>query len=148
MGLNLVKRLAILFLLCLIFLFDKGQKSNDWNYICCCPVSWVMSSSFVTPWKCSPSGSSVHGIPQARILVWVAMPFSRESSQTRVSCIDRWVLLSHQRSPKLYFAAAENLRWSCNRFSISWTCSSILTMRSEKCLWIKNIFLALLLLCF
>ena len=40
---------------------------------------------------CGPSGSSVHGILQARILEWVAMPFSRGSSQPRdqtlVSCI-------------------------------------------------------------
>ena len=28
---------------------------------------------------CSPPGSSVHGILQARILEWVAMPFSRGS---------------------------------------------------------------------
>ena len=32
---------------------------------------------------CSPPGSSVHGILQARILEWVAMLFSRESSQPR-----------------------------------------------------------------
>ena len=31
----------------------------------------------------SPPGSSVHGILQARILEWVAMPSSRESSQIR-----------------------------------------------------------------
>ena len=31
----------------------------------------------------SPPGSSAHGILQARILEWVAMPFSRESSQPR-----------------------------------------------------------------
>ena len=37
---------------------------------------------------CSPPGSSVHGILQARILVWVAMPSSRGSSQLRVqTCI-------------------------------------------------------------
>ena len=40
---------------------------------------------------CSPPGSSVHGIFQARILEWVAIPFSRRSSQprvrTQVSCI-------------------------------------------------------------
>ena len=39
---------------------------------------------------CSPSGSSVDGILQARIREWVAMPFSKASSQprdgTRVSC--------------------------------------------------------------
>ena len=32
---------------------------------------------------CSPPGSSVHGILQARILEWVAMPSSRGSSQSR-----------------------------------------------------------------
>ena len=32
---------------------------------------------------CSPPGSSVHGILQARILEWVAMPSSGKSSQTR-----------------------------------------------------------------
>ena len=42
---------------------------------------------------CSPPGSSVHGILQARILEWVAMPSSRGSSRprdwTQVSCIAR-----------------------------------------------------------
>ena len=39
---------------------------------------------FVTLWTaCSPPGSSVHGILQARILEWVAMPSSRGSSQPR-----------------------------------------------------------------
>ena len=42
------------------------------------------------PMDCSPPGSSVHGILPARILEWVAMPFSRASSQprdqTQVSC--------------------------------------------------------------
>ena len=40
---------------------------------------------------CSPPGSSVHGILQARILEWVAISYSRGSSwprnQTWVSCI-------------------------------------------------------------
>ena len=35
------------------------------------------------PVDCSPPNSSVHGILQARLLEWVAMPFSRESSQPR-----------------------------------------------------------------
>ena len=49
--------------------------------------------------NCSPPGSSVHGILQARILEWVAMPSPRGSSwpsdRTRisyVSCISRRVL--------------------------------------------------------
>ena len=35
------------------------------------------------PMNCSPPGSSVHGILQARILKWVAVPFSRGSSWPR-----------------------------------------------------------------
>ena len=35
------------------------------------------------PMDCSPPGSSVHGILQARTLEWVAMPSSRGSSQPR-----------------------------------------------------------------
>ena len=43
------------------------------------------------PMNCRQPGSFVHGILQARILEWVAIPFSRRSSQPRdwtwVSCI-------------------------------------------------------------
>ena len=43
------------------------------------------------PKECSPPGSSIHGILQARVLEWVAIPFSRGSSLprdwTRVFCI-------------------------------------------------------------
>ena len=42
------------------------------------------------PMACSPPGSSVHGILQARILEWVAMSFSRGSSQPR-----DWTQVSH-----------------------------------------------------
>ena len=52
-----------------------------------CPTLW-------DPMDWSPPGCSVHGILQARILEWVAIPFSRGSSQPRdqkyasyVSCI-------------------------------------------------------------
>ena len=48
---------------------------------------------------CSLAGSSVHGIFQARILEWIAVPSSRGSSQPRdrtrvsyVSCVGRQVL--------------------------------------------------------
>ena len=37
------------------------------------PILW-------DPIDCHPPGSSVHGILQARILEWVAIPFSRGSS--------------------------------------------------------------------
>ena len=51
------------------------------------------------PLDCSPPGSSIHGIFQARILEWVAISFSRGSSwprdQTWVSCVSciNWQIL-------------------------------------------------------
>ena len=51
------------------------------------------------PMDCSPPGSSVHGVLQARVLEWVSMPSSRGSSLSRdqthisyASCIGRQVL--------------------------------------------------------
>ena len=44
---------------------------------CCAALSYVR---LCDPVDCSPLGSSVHGIFQARIMEWVAMPFSRGSS--------------------------------------------------------------------
>ena len=45
---------------------------------------------------CSPPGSSIHGILQARLLEWGAISFSRGFSWPRdltcISCICRWVL--------------------------------------------------------
>ena len=49
------------------------------------------------PMDCSPPGSSIHWILQARILGWIVVPSSRGSSWSRdrtgvsyVSCIGRW----------------------------------------------------------
>ena len=56
-------------------------------------TSVSVAQSYLTvcnPMDCSPPGASVHGMLQARILQWVAIPFSRGSSQprdwTEVSC--------------------------------------------------------------
>ena len=46
---------------------------------------WVLVSQLCPtlchPTDCSPPGTSVHGILQARILEWIAIPFSRGSPQ-------------------------------------------------------------------
>ena len=58
-------------------------------------------------------GSSVNGILQARILEWVAIPFSRGSSQPKPGLPHcRWILysLSHQESPRI-------LEWAACLFS-------------------------------
>ena len=48
-----------------------------------------MCPTLCNPMDCSPPGSTVHEIVQARILEWFAISFSRGSSQPRV-----WTLVS------------------------------------------------------
>ena len=43
----------------------------------CCARLLQLCLTLCDPMACCPPGSSVHGILQARILVWVAMPSSR-----------------------------------------------------------------------
>ena len=51
-------------------------------YVCACmhAKSVQLCLTLCNPMDCSQPGSSVHGVHQARILGWVAMPFSRGSS--------------------------------------------------------------------
>ena len=59
-------------------------------YVCVCVSRWVILT-LCDPVDYSPPGFPVHEIPQARVLEWVAISFSRGSSQprdrTQVSCI-------------------------------------------------------------
>ena len=55
---------------------QKGLRMRACMHAQSYPTLW-------DPMDCSPPGSSVHGVSQARILEWVAMPFSRGSSQPR-----------------------------------------------------------------
>ena len=65
---------------------------NEFFLLCACSVT-------PCPTLCDLPGSDVHGIFQARIPEWVAICFSRESSQPRehtsfscIPCVGRWVL--------------------------------------------------------
>ena len=66
-----------------LHLFANWLKGHTCSGAQSCPI-------LCDPVDCSPPGSCIHGILQARILEWAAMPFSRGSSwprdQTRVSC--------------------------------------------------------------
>ena len=64
-----------------------------------CAKSLESCPTLFSPMDCSPLGSSVYEILQARILEWVAISFSWGSSQLRdqtqvsyISCIGRHVL--------------------------------------------------------
>ena len=74
-------------------IFDWGVNTRAGRdpFIYMCVLVAQSCLSLCDPMDCSPTGFSVHGILQARILEWVAIPFSRGSSwprdQTLVSCI-------------------------------------------------------------
>ena len=50
------------------------------RYMCVCAKSLQLYLTLCDPMDCNTPGSFVHGILQARILEWVAMPSSRGSS--------------------------------------------------------------------
>ena len=79
-----------------IMLFNLPRKATlQWGMLAvCCTLLMSHVQLFATPWTIrSLSGSPVHGISQARILVLVDISFSRGSSQPRnwtwVSCLSR-----------------------------------------------------------
>ena len=89
------------------FMIKSSPRNGHRKNLC---VSVAQSCLiFCNPMDCSLPAtdySSVHGILQARILEWVAIPCSRGSSwlrdQTQISCIGRQILyhLNHQGSPR------------------------------------------------
>ena len=78
---------------CIIVLW-KTSRAHTPKYTCVTLLKWSETQSCPTHCDCmdcsSLLGSSVHGILQARILEWIAIPFSRGSSGPRdqiwVSC--------------------------------------------------------------
>ena len=84
-------------------MLSLGRGKESWKLLglLCMHVHAKSLQSCLTvcdPMDCSPPGSSVHGVLQARILEWVALPSSRGYSQPRdrthvsyVSCIGRQV---------------------------------------------------------
>ena len=69
----------------------------------CHPKSLQRCPTLCDPTAYSPSGFSGHGILQARILEWIAMPSSRGSSQprdwTHISCLLHWQMGSLPLAP-------------------------------------------------
>ena len=77
--------------------------------VCVCVFVWVTQSCLTLrdSVDCSPSGSSINGILQGRILEWVAIPVSRGSSQPRDQTQVSWI------AGRLFtvWAAREALLW-------------------------------------
>ena len=64
-----------------IFLFCSSIYKSLCVKVC---VSCQSRLTPCNPMDCSLPGSSVHGIVQARILEWVAIPFSRDLPNPRI----------------------------------------------------------------
>ena len=79
---------------CVSFCYIAKWISHVYTYACMQAESLQSCLTLCNRMDCSPPGSSVHGILQARILEWIAMPFSRGSSWPRgwtcVSCLLHW----------------------------------------------------------
>ena len=92
--------------LCLLFCQLKNRVISSWLTLVSVPVRSAVSGTLCNPEDCSPPGSLVHGILQARILGWVAISFfgvfSWPRDWTRVSCLGRQIL---------YLWATEEARW-------------------------------------
>ena len=101
------------------------------------------------PMDCSPPGSPVLGILQARIMEWVAIPFSRGPSQprdwTQVSCIaDRFFTIwatreTQMKKEQVYFPHL----W--NKLEVPLTTQVQLLLSSCICLFCPIFFQWLLL---
>ena len=94
------------------------------------------------PMDYSPPGSSVHGIFQARIQEWVAIPFSRRSSRprdwTQVSCIvGRFFTIEATREAHSLF----QLRVSCDHFYSSLFCKIMASFSWSAFIILKYIVL-------
>ena len=83
-------------------------------------LSCSSDSDSATLMDCSPPGSSVPGILQAKILEWVAVSSSRGSSQPRdqtrvsyLSCIERQVLYHWRHLRRSCGSAQSQPEWPC-----------------------------------
>ena len=89
---------------------DDAVESAAFN------MQYALNMQYTGSRHCSLPGSSVHGIFQAIVLEWIAISFSRESSQPRdqiwvfLHCRQTLYRLSHQRSQNI-------LEWVAYSFS-------------------------------
>ena len=86
-----------------------GGWVGGWVGVCVCVCVLVIQLclTLCDPMECSPPGSSVHGISQARVLEWVAISFSggifltQELNPRLPHCEQTLCHLSPQGSPIL-----------------------------------------------
>ena len=65
---------------------EKNHSQADRGNLECKSVSHSVVFNSCDPIDCSMPGFSVHGVLQARILEWVAIPFSRGGNEWGGGC--------------------------------------------------------------
>ena len=118
--------------------------------LCACMLISCFSLSYsLRPLDCSPTGSSVHGISQTRVLEWADAPSSRGSSQPRdgtrgsyVSCCGRWVLFAVKTSH--FWSIVCFVQWDFCHASLKSSVSGVLVYPCECSHWLwKQFFIVL-----
>ena len=102
--------------------------------VCVCVQSLQSCPTLCDPLDYSLPGSSVHGILQARILEWVAMPFSRGFPNLHLLCLLHWQVCSLSlvlpEKPQLWMPASK-YRFRITR-NVSDTSNNIFRDRHNK----------------
>ena len=117
-------------------MFINSLRNKLWKWLCCtclpwtkkswgihhfCTLSWKVKVAQLCPTLCN---YTVHGILQARILEWVAFPFSSESSwsrnQIRVSWIAGRFFTSWAARESLQLYGSLNILWHCASLGLEW----------------------------
>ena len=105
---------------------------------------------FVTPWTIAP-GFPLHGVSQSRILEWVAISFSRGSSQPRdptcASCIGRWILY-HWATREAHIHRFNKLKTEFSGYLGSWQPLPakylVKDCAPDACMWRDSLCISLL----
>ena len=106
------------------FLFFMVRDDQNSLYVCVHAKSLQLCPTLCNPMDCSPPGSSIHGILQARTLEWVAVSFSNAWKwKVKVKSLSRvqpsatpWPAV-FQTPPSIGFSKARVLAWGAIAFS-------------------------------
>ena len=127
-----------------------------YNEVCACVRAKLLQSclTLCNPVDCSPSGSSVHRIPQERTLEWVVMPSCRGSSQPRNrtcnSCIAGGFFTAEPLGKPMMkyncneFPQHKNYQWERTRIDKRKNCKTVISLGMKIDSLRADIFLLLL----
>ena len=87
----------------LVNLLSQSMQLTHYSVCVCALVAWSCPTLCNTM-DCSPPGSSIHGVFQTRILEWVAISFSRGSSQPKDLDLNKYQWGNKQKNIRFFFS--------------------------------------------